>query len=75
MNVGTIKIDNNKKCRQITGKFDHHVDMAVRCKVHHSMKYIPGFTRSYWMPPLGKCSHRIAVAASWLTISVENTKH
>ena len=28
------------------------------------MVHIPGFTRSHWMPPLGKCLHRIALAAT-----------
>jgi hypothetical protein len=49
----------------------------VRCGAHCPMENIQGFNRSHWMLPLGKCSHRIATAAtiSWLTILVKNTKH
>jgi hypothetical protein len=28
------------------------------------MNYIQGFTRSYWMPSLGKCLRRIATVAT-----------
>jgi hypothetical protein len=28
------------------------------------MEHIPGFTRSHWMPPLGKCLHSIAPEAA-----------
>jgi len=42
--VGTIKIDDDKKCRQIAGKFDHHGDVSVRCKAHRPVEHIPGFT-------------------------------
>jgi hypothetical protein len=28
------------------------------------MVHIPGFTRSYWLSPLGKCLRRIAPAAA-----------
>ncbi len=29
MDVANNEIDNNKKCRQIAGKFDRHVDGAL----------------------------------------------
>ena len=40
-----IKIVHDKKGRQISGNFDHHVDMAVQCGVHCPIEHIPGFTR------------------------------
>jgi hypothetical protein len=62
--VANNEIDDNKKCRLIDGNFDGHVDAAVRCGTHCPMEHIPGFTRGHWMPPLGKCLHRIAPAAA-----------
>jgi hypothetical protein len=51
MAVANNKIDSNKKCRQIAGGFDGHVDAAVQCGMHRLMEHIPGFTRSHWMLP------------------------
>jgi hypothetical protein len=64
MLVVNNEIDNNKKCRQIADNFDGHVDAAVQCGMHFPMEHIPGFTRSHWMPPLGKCLHRIGLSAA-----------
>jgi hypothetical protein len=64
MVVANNEIDNIKKCRQIAGDFDGHVDAAVQCSAHPPMDYIPGFARSHWMPPTGECLHRIAPAAA-----------
>jgi hypothetical protein len=61
---GQQRIDGNQKCRQITGDFDGHGDAAVRREAHRPMEHIQGFTRSHWMPPLGKCLRRIAPAAA-----------
>ncbi len=58
------EIDDYKKFRQIAGKFDGHADAAVQCKMYFPMEHIPGFTRSHWMLPLGKCLHQIAPAAA-----------
>ena len=60
---GWQRINNNEKCRHIAGSFNCHADTAVRRGVHRPMEHIPGFNRSHWMPPLGKCSHSIAAAA------------
>ena len=38
------QIEDNGKYRQIAGNFDCHVDAAVRCRAHHPMDYILGFT-------------------------------
>jgi hypothetical protein len=35
-----------------------------RCDEGRPMEHILGFTRSHWMPPLGKCLHCIAAAAT-----------
>jgi hypothetical protein len=64
MVVANNEIEDNQKCRQIAGNFDGHVDAAVQCRMHRPMEHIPGFTRSHWMPPLGKCLHCIAPAAA-----------
>jgi len=37
---------------------------AERCGAHHPMKHIQGFTLSQWVPPSGKCLHRIAAATT-----------
>ena len=60
---GQEQIGNNKKCRQIAGNFDCHTDAAVRRGEHRPIEHIQGFTRSHWMPPLGKCMRRTAPAA------------
>jgi hypothetical protein len=62
--VANNEIDNNKKCRQIAGNFDGHADAAVQCVAHCPIAHIQGFTRSHWMPLLGKCPRRIALAAT-----------
>ena len=64
MVVANNEINNNKKCRQIAGNFDGYTDAAVQCGMHPPMENIPGFTRSHWMLPSGKCLHRIAPAAA-----------
>ena len=63
----------DKKCRQIDDNFGGHGDAVVRCGAHLPMEHIQGFTRSHWMPPLGKCLHRIAPAATMVNEFVENT--
>jgi hypothetical protein len=59
--------------RQITGDFDCHADAAVRRGAHRPMEHIPGFNRSHWMPPSGKCSHLIAPAAAMVEEFVATT--
>ena len=39
-------------------------NVVVQCGVHHPMEHITGFTRSHWMPPSGKCLHRISAEAA-----------
>jgi len=64
MVVANKEINNDKKCRQIAGHFDDHVDAAVQCRAHCPMVHTPSFTRSHWMPPSGKCLRRIAPLAA-----------
>jgi hypothetical protein len=73
--VGNNGIDDDKKCREKAGDFDHHTDAAVQCGAHRPVEHIPGFTRSHWMPPLGKCLHRIAPAAAMVDNYIENTQN
>jgi hypothetical protein len=75
MVMGNNKIDNSKRFTKIAGDFDHHGDALVQSRAHCPMKHIKGFTRSRWMPPLGKCLRHIPLAAAMVLILVENTKH
>jgi hypothetical protein len=73
--MGNNKINNATECREITGNFDDHHDASVQRGAHCPLKHIKGFTRSHWMPPLGKCLRGIAPVATMVAILVENTKH
>jgi hypothetical protein len=46
------------------GNFNGHADAVVQCGTQRPMEHILGFTRSHWMPPLGKYLHRIALSAA-----------
>jgi hypothetical protein len=73
--MGDNKIDHAKQCRIAACDFDHNGDALVQSGAHCPMKHIKGFTRSHWMLPLGKCLHRIALAAAMVAIFVENTNY
>jgi hypothetical protein len=73
--VANNQINDNKKCRQIPGNFDGHADAAVQCGAHHPLEHILGFTRSRFMPSLGKCLRCIAPAAAMVDEFVKNTIH
>jgi hypothetical protein len=75
MVVGDNRIDNEKKCGETAGDFDHQVDAAAQCGVHCPIEHIPGFTRSHWMPPSGKCLCRITPAATMVNEYIENTQN
>jgi hypothetical protein len=64
MVVANNQINDNQKCRQIASNFDLHAAALVQCGMHCLMEHIPGFTRSHWMLPSGKCLHHIAPAAA-----------
>jgi hypothetical protein len=64
MVMGDNTINNSKKCRKITGNFDHHGDAAVCFGAHCPMEHNKGFTKNHWMLPLGKCLCRIAPVAA-----------
>ena len=68
---GQQQISDNKKCRQIAGDFDCHVDAAVRLGAHRLIEHAQGFTRSHCMPPSGKCLCRITPAAVMVKEFVE----
>jgi hypothetical protein len=63
---GQQQISNNKKCRQIAGNFDCHVDAAVRRGAHCPIEHIQGFTRSHWMLPSGECRAVLPQRPPWL---------
>jgi hypothetical protein len=62
--TGRLRIDGNKNCRRIDDNFVCYGNAAVRREAHRPMEHIQGFTRSHWMPPLGECLRRIALAAA-----------
>jgi len=72
---GRQRIDGNKKCRQIYGNFDCHDNAALRRGAHRPIEHVQSFTRSHWMPPSVKCSHRIAPAAAMVNEFVETTQN
>ena len=73
---GQQQIDNNEKCKWIAGNIDFRADGAVvRYRAHHPLEHIPGFSRSHWMPPLGKCLCRIAPTAAMVDEFVETTQN
>jgi hypothetical protein len=43
-----------KKCTNFAGYFDGHGGALVQYHMHCPMEEVQGFTRSYWMLPLGK---------------------
>ena len=75
MVMANNKIDGNKKFTSNAGDFNCHADVAVQCGVHHPMEHIPGFIRSNWMLPLGKCLRRIALAAAMFDEFVETIQN
>jgi hypothetical protein len=68
-------IGDDKNSRQTAGNFDHHADARVQCKAHPPMELIQGFTRSYWILPLGKCLRCIAPVAVIVDELVESTEN
>jgi hypothetical protein len=62
--VANNKINDDKKCMQISGDFDCHANAVVQCGAYCPMEHIQGFSISHWMPPLGKCLCRINLAAA-----------
>jgi hypothetical protein len=72
---GKQRIDNNKKCRQISGYFDCHADAAVRRGSHRPMEHIQGFTQSHWMPLMVKSLRRIAPVTAMVDEFEQNTQN
>ncbi len=68
-------IDDNKKCRQTAGNFVCYADAAVQRRAHRPMEHVQGFIRSHWMPPLGKCLHRIAPVVAMVNEFVETAQN
>jgi hypothetical protein len=63
MVVVNTTIDNDKQYTSNAEDFDHHGDAAEQCGIHSPMEHIPGFTKSHWGPPAGKCLRSIAPVA------------
>jgi hypothetical protein len=43
--------------------------------VHRPIEHVQGFTRSHWMPPLGKCLRRIDPAVAMVDDFIETTQN
>ncbi len=50
----TGKQTTMNKYTYFAGRFDGHGNVPVHNRVHSPMEEVQGFTRSHWMPPLGK---------------------
>jgi hypothetical protein len=50
----TINKTTIKQYTHFAGRFDGHRDAAVQYRTHCMIEEVQGFTRSHWMPPLGK---------------------
>jgi hypothetical protein len=55
------------KCTLSAIRFDSHGNLPVQYKAHHPIQHVQGYSGSYWMPPLGDYSLRIAPAAARAT--------
>jgi hypothetical protein len=56
-----MAVANNKIIQVNQCDFDCHADAGVQYYgAHRPVEHTQGFTQSHWMPPLGKCLHRIA---------------
>jgi hypothetical protein len=74
--VGDNEIGNDKNEGKLLAIFDCHGNTAaVRCGAHRPREHVQGFTRSHWMPPSGKCLHRIPPAAAMVNEFVETTQN
>ena len=64
------------KKKTTAGDLNYHADVQVQWVLHHSLMHIQGFTRSNWMPLLGKYSRHIDAPSgwSWSFIFKKNTK-
>jgi hypothetical protein len=69
-----VEIDNAKQYTTVATHFDSRNDAPVQCHVHHPMEGVQSFTRSHWMPPLGKYLLRIIPADNGVTCKKKTTK-
>jgi hypothetical protein len=72
---GNNESTTTKNVGRIAGDFYCHADAAVRRGAHLPMEHVQGFTGSQWMPPSGKCLHRIAPAAAMVNEFIETTQN
>ncbi len=75
MVVGNNESTTTKNVGKSLAISDCHADAAVRRGAHRPMEHVQGFTRSYWMPPSGKCLRRIAPAAAMVNEFVETAQN
>jgi hypothetical protein len=57
-----VEINDAKQYTTVATCFDLRNDVLVQCRIHCPMERVQGFTRSYWMPPLGEYFLRIILA-------------
>ncbi len=63
-----------KECTLITGHFDGHASMLEQYRWHCWMGHVQGYPGSYWTPPSGNYSLRIAPGAARATANKVATK-
>jgi hypothetical protein len=58
----TKEAEMTNECTFVVGHFDGHSGALEQYRWHPLMRHVQGYTGSYWMPPLGNYSLRIAPA-------------
>ncbi len=73
MVVGNNESTTTKNAGKSLAIFDCYADALVWRRTHHPMEHVQGFIWSHWMPPLGECLRRIALAAAMVDEFIETT--
>jgi hypothetical protein len=70
----TNKATMMNECTSSAGRFDGHSSALEQHRWHHLMGHVQGYSGSYWMPPSGEYSLRIAPAATRAIANETTTK-
>jgi hypothetical protein len=61
------KLTMTNKCTLSAGHFNGHGSAPEKCRWHHPMQHVQGYSRSHWTPASGNYLFRIAPAAARAT--------
>jgi hypothetical protein len=75
MYYDTNKETMTNKCTSSACRFDSHSDAPEQYRWHCPMGHVQGYSRSYWMLPLGDYLLRIVPEASRATANKTTTKN